>query len=176
MFCRAANREIGVSGTRNQNGEPGGSPFQRFCFCRLGAFRASGGSHRVRGVLVAVCVLSPVESSSPPKLFEQQFPCTPIPHLWQERLCNFRRSEIQGNQSHLNPYFMCDIRGKSNGRLILRRGLPEVGRDRQTFWRSGTERTGLKFPGSEKHVAAERGRLPESIPGFERPGHGSDGK
>jgi len=27
-----ANREIGVPGAKNQNGEPGGSPFQRFWF------------------------------------------------------------------------------------------------------------------------------------------------
>jgi hypothetical protein len=40
----------------------------------------------VRGVMGAVCVLSPVESSSPPQLFEQQFPFTPVQHLWQERL------------------------------------------------------------------------------------------
>jgi len=35
---------------------------------------ASGGTHRVRGVIEAVHVLSPVESSSPPRLY-----CTTIP-------------------------------------------------------------------------------------------------
>ena len=74
---------------KNQNGEPGGSPFQRFFFAVAALISASGGTHRVRGVMVAVCVLSPVESSSPPQLFEQQFPCTPVPRVWQGRLCNF---------------------------------------------------------------------------------------
>ena len=86
-----ANREVGVPGHKNQNGEPGGSPFQRFYFRRRGAFSASGGTHRVRGVMVAVGVLSPVESTSPPQPFEQQFPSTPMTELWQAPLCNFHR-------------------------------------------------------------------------------------
>jgi hypothetical protein len=37
-----------------------------FIFAVAALKSASGGTHRVRGVLVAVCVLSPVESTSPP--------------------------------------------------------------------------------------------------------------
>jgi hypothetical protein len=81
-----ADREIWCTLAKNQNGEPGGSPFQRFCFAAAAFFKALGGTHRVRGVMVAVCVLSPVESSSPPQLFEQQFPCTPMPRVWQAPL------------------------------------------------------------------------------------------
>src|SRR6266851_7095286 len=87
---------------KNQNGEPGGSPFQRFFFAVAALISASGGTHRVRGVMVAVCVLSPVESSSPPQLFEQQFPCTPVPRVWQGRLCNFHRSENQRGQFNVS--------------------------------------------------------------------------
>jgi hypothetical protein len=58
-------------------------------FAAAALISATGGTHRVRGVMTTVCVLSPVESTSPPKLFELQFPSTPMPHLWQERLCNF---------------------------------------------------------------------------------------
>ncbi len=47
------------------------------------------GTHRVRGVLNAVGVLSPVESSSPPWLVELQFPSTPPASLWQEYLCYY---------------------------------------------------------------------------------------
>jgi hypothetical protein len=54
---------------------------------------ASGGTHRVRGVMVAVCVLSPVESTSPPQLYEQQFPSTPVPELWQEGVYEFHDQE-----------------------------------------------------------------------------------
>jgi hypothetical protein len=36
---RYAKRDIGVpGGGKNQNGEPGGSPFQRFYFRRRGAY------------------------------------------------------------------------------------------------------------------------------------------
>jgi len=35
---KTANREIGVPG-KNQNGEPGGSPFQRFCLRRHGGIQ-----------------------------------------------------------------------------------------------------------------------------------------
>jgi|SRR5579862_9404915 len=37
-------------------------------FAVAALFSASGGTHRVRGVMAAVCVLSPVESTSPPQL------------------------------------------------------------------------------------------------------------
>jgi hypothetical protein len=79
---------------KNQNGEPGGSPFQRFFLAVVAFISASGGTHRVRGVMVAVCVLSPVESSSPPQLFEQQFPFTPMPCVWQGGVCNFYHQAI----------------------------------------------------------------------------------
>lgn len=68
------------------------------------------------------------------------------------------------------------MRRERDGRLILRIDLREADRARQTFWRSGTGKTGLKFPGSEKRVAAGRGRMPESIPDFGRPGRGTDGR
>jgi hypothetical protein len=65
--------------------------FSAFLFAAVALISSSGGTHRVRGVMVAVCVLSPVESTSPPQLFEQQFPFTLMPRLWQERLCDFHR-------------------------------------------------------------------------------------
>ena len=65
-------------------------------------FSTSGGTHRVRGVMVAVGVLGPVESTSPPQLFEQQFPSTPLLRVWQERLCKFRRPEILRNESNVS--------------------------------------------------------------------------
>jgi hypothetical protein len=86
-----ANREIGFPGGKNQNGEPAAPRFSAFVFAVAALISASGGTHRVRGVMVAVAVLSPVESSSPPQLFEQQFPSTPMTELWQARLCNFHR-------------------------------------------------------------------------------------
>jgi hypothetical protein len=93
-----ANREIGVPGKKPKRGT-WRLPVSALFFRRRGAFSASGGTHRVRGVMVAVCVLSPVESSSPPQLFEQQFPCTPMPHVWQARPCRFRKEEFRQGQS-----------------------------------------------------------------------------
>ena len=55
--------------------------FSTFIFAVVALFSVSGGTHRVRGVMASVDVLSPVESSSPPRLFEQQFPSTPVRRL-----------------------------------------------------------------------------------------------
>jgi hypothetical protein len=40
--------------------------FRALIFAAVALISVSGGTHRVRGVMVAVCVLSPVESTSPP--------------------------------------------------------------------------------------------------------------
>jgi len=79
-------------GAKTKTGNLAAPRFSAFLFAVAALISASGGTHRVRGVMVAVCVLSPVESSLPPRLFELQFPSTPMTRLWQERLCNFRRN------------------------------------------------------------------------------------
>jgi len=85
-----ANREIGVPwGRKPKRGAWRLPVLALFVFAVAALISASGGTHRVRGVMVAVCVLSPVESTSPPWLIELQFPSTPMPQLWQVRPCNF---------------------------------------------------------------------------------------
>jgi hypothetical protein len=81
--------EIGVPGAKTKTGNLAAPRFSAFVFAVAALNSASGGTHRVRGVRLAVCVLSPVESTSPPWLIELQFPSTPMPHLWQAHLCNF---------------------------------------------------------------------------------------
>jgi len=80
---------LAFPGAKTKTGNLAAPRFSAFLFAAVGLISSSGGTHRVRGVMVAVCVLSPVESTSPPQLFEQQFLSTPIPRLWQERHYNF---------------------------------------------------------------------------------------
>ena len=54
-----------------------------FIFAVAALKSASGGTHRVRGVVSAVYVLSPVELTSPPWLIELQFPSTLMRQDWQ---------------------------------------------------------------------------------------------
>src|ERR1700722_12208470 len=95
-------REIDVYGTKTKTGNLAAPRFSAFRLPSRRFLSASGGTHRVRGVLLAVCVLSPVESSSPPWLFELQFRSTPLPYLWQEYFGNFKM--IRGRFS---PVFLC---------------------------------------------------------------------
>jgi hypothetical protein len=88
---RYAKRDIGVpGGAKTKTGNLAAPRSSAFIFAVAALISASGGTHRVRGVMAAVCVLSPVDSTSPPQLSEQQFPSTPMRYLWQERLCNFQ--------------------------------------------------------------------------------------
>ena len=80
---------LAFPGAKTKTGNLAAPRFSAFLFAAVGLISSSGGTHRVRGVMVAVCVLSPVESCSPPRLFELQFPSTPMPRLWQERHYNF---------------------------------------------------------------------------------------
>jgi hypothetical protein len=82
---------LAFPGAKTKTGNLAAPRFSAFLFAAVALISSSGGTHRVRGVMVAVCVLSPVESTSPPQLFEQQFPFTLMPRLWQERLCDFHR-------------------------------------------------------------------------------------
>jgi hypothetical protein len=90
-----ANREIGVPGGQKPKRGTWRLPVSALLVFAVAApISASGGTHRVRGVMAAVCVLSPVESTSPPQLFEQQFRSTPMAHFWQVRLCDFHKQKI----------------------------------------------------------------------------------
>jgi hypothetical protein len=96
--CETPIGRLAFPGVKTKTGNLAAPRFSAFFFAVVALISASGGTHRVRGVIVAVAVLSPVESCSPPKLFEQQFPSTPMPDLWQERLCNFHSEGIQRGQ------------------------------------------------------------------------------
>jgi hypothetical protein len=167
---------LAFPGAQTKTGNLAAPRFSAFLFAVAALISASGGTHRMRGVMVAVAVLSPVESSSPPQLFEQQFPSTPMTELWQERLCNFHREGIRRDQFYTNLLFHGGYVRNAMVGLTLQIGLREVDRVRQTSWRSGTGKTGLKFPGSEIRVGAGRDRMRESIPGSDRPGRGNDGR
>jgi hypothetical protein len=92
---RYAKRDIGVpGGAKTKTGNLAAPRSSAFIFAVAALISASGGTHRVRGVMAAVCVLSPVESTSPPQLFEQRSSSTPVGHFWQVRLCNFHRREF----------------------------------------------------------------------------------
>jgi len=80
-----------------------------FVFAVVALISASGGTHRVRGVMSAVCVLSPVESTSPPWLIELQFPSTPVPHLWQAHPSNFPVKKFGGANSNSEGNYRWDM-------------------------------------------------------------------
>jgi hypothetical protein len=77
---------LAFPGAQTKTGNLAAPRFSAFLFAVVALISAPGGTHRVRGVRLAVCVLSPVDSSSPPWLFELQFPSTPMTGVWQEGL------------------------------------------------------------------------------------------
>jgi hypothetical protein len=145
-----------------------------FGFSVAAPFGASDRTHRVRGVINAVCVLSPVESFLPPRLFELQFPCTPGVGVWQEYVCNFHKDEIQRDEFITTLLTSVTCGEDAGGLAILRTGLHESDRVPQTFSKSGIGRIDWKFLDSEKHAATGTDRKRESIPGFARPARGND--
>ena len=90
------------SPAKTKTGNLAAPRFSAFIFAVVALFSASGGTHRVRGVMAAVCVLSPVESNSPPWLIELQFPSTPMSCLWQACPRNFRDYDIRRGRFHVS--------------------------------------------------------------------------
>ena len=113
--------EIRVPGTKTKTGSQAAPRFSAFFIAVAALLSASGGTHRVRGVMSAVRLLSPVESSSPPVLIELQFPSTPMWNLWQARPHDPRRQGILQRQLYIRVLLPTHHDGKKRLAYLTKR-------------------------------------------------------